>query len=71
MKAEEGKLKIIDIMLSKAREQGRAILFHKDKRGQNCIHSRIRVKGLVGPYDDRSKGVKVMCSLMDCTITMD
>lgn len=71
MKAEEGELTIIDMMLSKTREQSRTMLFHKDKTGQICIHSRIRVKGLVGLYDDRDKGVKVMCSLTYCTITVD
>jgi len=65
VKAEEGKLIIIDMMFSKARELGRAMLFHKDKTGQICIHSRVRVKGLVGLYDDRNMGVKVMCSLTD------
>ena len=49
MKAEEGELIIIDIVLSEAREQGRSMLFHKDKAGQISIHSRIRVKGLGGP----------------------
>jgi len=59
---KEVELIIIDMVISKAREQGRAMRFHKDKTGQVCIHSRIRVKGLVGLYDDRNKEVKVVCS---------
>jgi hypothetical protein len=65
VKAEEGELIIIDIILSKAREQGKARLFHKDSVLTNTGEGR------VGLYDYRSKGFKVAYSLTYCTITMD